>query len=374
MALPDSNELKEMLAALQNLKGSGSASDSKPSGRPPNPDQSSARTPGPDIDKKPDTTVSDDDRETPGVQTPQFSPEFMDDWIKRYDYDTYYKKLMQLIQDEGIPFTNPNRRLQHLTADEAANGKDYRETLALSRMADALNNRWYRTPQRVAVAYAGSGGGPSRYSVPEWRQPYQLRGETEEMRQQARIRGYEQATTTAEIERQQAAKNLSVKFKEYQELEKLRRLGQLDEIGMSRLQQLYNEIFFQDVEDPYRMRRSRMDFYVQQLITNINIPELKTRQLWRWYEENPDFANTLAGIQGMMAGLPDQWSHAYQQEVSKIMREANERGDFTTATRKIADLNTKTIHDMLAAYGTNIPPELQTLYEHMTGNKADVTG
>jgi hypothetical protein len=70
------------------------------------------------------------------------------------------------------------------TKNESANDKGWRETLALSRLADAMNNRVYARPGHYAVGLnglIGSGTDASTYERPKI--------ETEEMRQQAQNAG-----------------------------------------------------------------------------------------------------------------------------------------------------------------------------------------
>ena len=81
------------------------------------------------------------------------------------------------------------------------------ETLRYSRLADSLNNRYYRGLQQLRSGVAVRGGQYTG-STGSLGELYKMPIETEEMRQQGRSREYEVIVRASEISRQQALKGL----------------------------------------------------------------------------------------------------------------------------------------------------------------------
>jgi len=91
------------------------------------------------------------------------------------------------------------------------NAKSRSETLRLSRLADALNNMYYRTPRSTGNYSRVYGGGISGESTDQG-QLYQMPVTTEEMREMSRQGQYESAVRGAEIARQQGAMDLALEY------------------------------------------------------------------------------------------------------------------------------------------------------------------
>jgi hypothetical protein len=91
---------------------------------------------------------------------------------------------------------------EDISKSDTLTGKTFDETLKASRLADKLNNQWYRTPISPGYYFGGaaraSGGG--HY--------FQMPVETEEMRTMQRARAAKAGQMEAEQGRQQAFRNI----------------------------------------------------------------------------------------------------------------------------------------------------------------------
>lgn len=91
------------------------------------------------------------------------------------------------------------------------NARSRGTTLRLSRLADALNARYYRTP-RDTGSYSRTFGGGTAGAETDQGQLYKMPVETEEMREMARQGQYEGLQRTAELARQQGAMDLALEY------------------------------------------------------------------------------------------------------------------------------------------------------------------
>lgn len=91
------------------------------------------------------------------------------------------------------------------------NAKSRSETLRLSRLADALNNRYYRSP-RATGNYSRTFGGGVTGEGPSQGQLYQMPVVTEESREMGRQGQYEGMQRSAELARQQGAMDLALEY------------------------------------------------------------------------------------------------------------------------------------------------------------------
>lgn len=147
----------------------------------------------------------------PGLQYQETSvepegvkPEYMND-----DYWTRHQEAVQQnrMMLESNPDMNSREDLARGSRLRNVNDMSPQETLRYSRLADSLNNRYYRGLQQLRSGVALRGGQYSG-STGSLGELYRMPIETEEMRQQGRTRDYETLVRASEIARQQVLKGL----------------------------------------------------------------------------------------------------------------------------------------------------------------------
>ena len=144
------------------------------------------------------------DYQKTSVKPEGIKPEYMnDDYWSRHQEAVQQNRLML----ESNPDMNYREDLARGSRTRNVSDMTPEETLRYSRLADALNNRYYRGMQQLRSGVALRGGQYSG-STGSLGELYRMPIETEEMRQQARSRDYETLVRASEIARQQVLKGL----------------------------------------------------------------------------------------------------------------------------------------------------------------------
>jgi len=144
------------------------------------------------------------DYQKTSVKPEGIKPEYMnDDYWSRHQEAVQQNRLML----ESNPDMNYREDLARGSRTRNVSDMTPEETLRYSRLADALNNRYYRGMQQLRSGVALRGGQYSG-STGSLGELYRMPIETEEMRQQGRTRDYEALVRAYEIARQQALKGL----------------------------------------------------------------------------------------------------------------------------------------------------------------------
>jgi len=144
------------------------------------------------------------DYQKTSVKPEGIKPEYMnDDYWSRHQEAVQQNRLML----ESNPDMNFREDLARGSRTRNVSDMTPEETLRYSRLADALNNRYYRGMQQLRSGVALRGGQYSG-STGSLGELYRMPIETEEMRQQGRTRDYEALVRAYEIARQQALKGL----------------------------------------------------------------------------------------------------------------------------------------------------------------------
>jgi hypothetical protein len=187
------------------------------------------------------------------------------DPLDEFTNDLYSGRIAAAMQGHNLPEAT------------GVNDADHQSTLLSSRLADALNNRVYRslTPIRDMQATKGGGktGNQEGANTLFKMQPIS----TAETRAQGRAEGYEQAERGAEISRQQAYQNRDLQLRELMQLEQLRRSGQMNDVQNERYNELYNELLRQGFVYPFNQRYARSNENWTSNLGKIVMPEQQSK-------------------------------------------------------------------------------------------------
>lgn len=127
-----------------------------------------------------------------------------------HDLDAYTQAMQKYYENMiNDPAQNMDKWIAGGTGQTNANMLGRGDTLRYSRLADALNNQYFRSPRRASTQIRTIGGGVSGQAS-DLGSPFRMPIETEEMRQQATARAGDAATKQADIARQAAALGMTV--------------------------------------------------------------------------------------------------------------------------------------------------------------------
>lgn len=137
-------------------------------------------------------------------------------WQPENAQDNDYLDLLDTWQDTMIQqaYKNPEFMQQQFipygSEDTNVSGMSGPESLRLSRLADAINNRYYRQPRTGSTFRGGLRGQGVVGNAADHASLTKMPIETEEMRQMQRARTYEQTLRGREIGRQQDTKDMQL--------------------------------------------------------------------------------------------------------------------------------------------------------------------
>ena len=218
------------------------------------------------------------------------------------------------------------------------------ETLRNSRLADALNNRYYRSGQHINSMMATEGGGESG-SLANYGSLYQMPIETEEMRQQQRNRQYEALAQGRRINRQQDMTDMQLEHERDEYQRYLKNILHLDDEQIRR----YMDRYDYNVEW-YRKNRDQQFERAFMAYQRIGIPTEQANLLWRVSGGNNTRLQYFAYLMGISAGGPTPMqfiSNNRQQEV--LQRAERENWDSKKTGEELTKEMTSAVYESAAA-------------------------
>jgi hypothetical protein len=202
------------------------------------------------------------------------------------------------------------------------NARNRQDTLRLSRLADAMNNQYFKTMELPAAMAAGLGGLQGVDGVQG--QVFQMGIQTEEQRQMERMRLYEQQMRQRMIQRQQRGLDIhTIEQDEARMRHMLRQAGRMTDEEIDRL------ILSQRIQHDFEQQTQNARFArAQEVFTrNFNalyIPGRQARMIMSFVGRNNELAQLLSGL--FSAGVaPDRqqylWGRAMGRDVERMQRE-----------------------------------------------------
>lgn len=260
----------------------------------------------------------------PGSVKATGHPEQKDWWPRHH---AFLREHMDLLKDNPYMYYD-----QDLATQRNITGKSSENIQRLSRLADALNNTYYRGPAQFSFGGAATGGAyqGTTSSVGE---QYRMPIETEEMRSMERMRGYEEIIRAAEIARQQQLQGLPLEQAKARLAEQLRETYNLSEQEIKQAQ-----LVFEYILGYHDLRRqtafARWLFAAQQNITGIGLPMAQAKLLDDQLLKNPTLAEFFGSASGAAPLIPETYQTIFKRYVAA----------------KIADIPNPTPADMQRAY------------------------
>jgi hypothetical protein len=197
---------------------------------------------------------------------------------------------------ENNPWLNVGVDLSRGSLQRNVSDMTPQETLRYSRLADALNNRYYRGLEQLRSGVALRGGQYSG-STAQLGERYQMPIETEEMRQMQRTRGYEQATRMAEIARQQATMGVPLEQTRARLEMQLKESGNLSD---SQIKQIMDIFDYQLNYDRVAQQMAFARHYAQftGFLQGVHIPQAQGNIIARQSVADPLLAAAFSNITG----------------------------------------------------------------------------
>lgn len=219
-----------------------------------------------------------------------------------------------------LPFTPEaewNKDLVRGDRSTNVSGRAPRETERLSRLADRLNNRLYLGPADIGHRTFTMGTDPIKFS-----QLYQLpKIETEETRQMERMRQYETADRTRDIQRQNDYKDMDRLWAQMHMIETMRREGRMsDAQADAQKAPLLEEIRRMQVQWDTTNTKHMQSWLAT--INQMKIPLWKANQIMAMSGKDPIFAQILAGVFGA-PGAPDMMQMLQNTALLPIYQDPN---------------------------------------------------
>jgi len=215
--------------------------------------------------------------------------------------DSAYNAMLGQVYDQG-PRSEYTRRNQN------ANAMSDPETLRLSRLADAINNRYYRNPYQFGTGVALYGGGTSGDVTGHIGEQYRMPIETEEMRQQERARQYEALGRGRQIGREEDFYDLRLQQDRDRMAEYLRNTAGWSDAQIQTYMQRYGQnLTYEQMAYQERIRQVATyynEVAIPQTVANI-AGNLHTRE---------DIRNIFAIRAGVPVGVPSQLVSLWNQQ------------------------------------------------------------
>lgn len=237
------------------------------------------------------------------VKPEGIKPEYMnDDYWSRHQEAVQQNRLML----ESNPDMNYREDLARGSRTRNVSDMTPEETLRYSRLADALNNRYYRGMQQLRSGVALRGGQYSG-STGSLGELYRMPIETEEMRQQARSRDYETFVRAAEVSRQQALKGLPLDQVQSRLAAQLRESTNMSDAQIQQHMAIFN---YQLQYDLLRQQQAFARHYgaFMSFLQQVDIPHTQANLIARSTLVDPLLASAFSSITG--GGITASPEHA----------------------------------------------------------------
>lgn len=233
------------------------------------------------------------DYQKTSVEPEGIKPEYMnDDYWSRHQEAVQQNRLML----ESNPDMNSREDLARGSRTRNVSDMTPEETLRYSRLADALNNRYYRGMQQLRSGVALRGGQYSG-STGSLGELYRMPIETEEMRQQVRSRDYETLVRAAETARQQTLKGLPLEQAQARLAAQLRESTNLSDTQI----QQYMAVFGHQLQyDVLRQQQAFARHYgsFMSFLQQVNIPYTQANLIARSTITDPLLASAFSSLTG----------------------------------------------------------------------------
>jgi len=265
----------------------------------------------------------------PGYNESIASAEGLDEAAMKDYYDNYnriYQERMKEAQE------NPWMHIdEYLPGKHPFTGKTHEETTRLSRLADALNNQYFRRPGAISSVGYGRGGKTIGQGG-DAGQLYQAPVETEEMREMQRSRQLELQQRQRELARQQGLMDIPL------DQQRMIYQQQLERSGKYNAEQLRRAMELWDWQHGYSVMARQAQFARTQLaFERINIPREQAQILTGLAQANPVLGNLYAQLLGNAAGVPDMKQMAWLNRQAEIAQNTfTSGGGWADVNRRIS--------------------------------------
>lgn len=229
------------------------------------------------------------------------------------DPDAHYAYMMKIMQENPDYYKD-----MYLPAQHPFTGKSHAETMRLSRLADALNARYYRGPRKPYSIVSQEGGGRT-VTGGDVGQLYQMPFATEEMREMDRGRQLDLQLKIAELQRQQGLMNIPLEQQRAQ-LQKL-----LEDSKLMTQEQIRQFMVRWDYSHNYQiMARNERFRRSIEVWSKVNLPRYQADVITRVARQQPELADALFVLMGISAGAPTPEKLAASEAVARALDAAGD--------------------------------------------------
>ena len=252
-----------------------------------------------------------------GVRNARVAPDIKDQ-VHPEQPISMWDRLKNLSAEQQAELPGEAHIYDNLTGGDAQrniSGIGAERTRKLSRMADALNNKYYRSPGSAGVLSATRDGTPTGQGS-DFGQKYRMPIETEEMRQMRRAGEYEGVQRRSEIERQQKYKNRDLERNNAIWQEEMRRSGMYSNEELRRAGALFDS-------------NTSRDFGIfMQYLANVTIKDEQRHMITKAFLINPTLGALVAATMGTVTPAAQQMM--YDQVAAPYIQEVLQHPDRAT--------------------------------------------